>query len=595
MGAINVADILTMQDLANGHLDVKALGEAANGDENTIVTTRTGNTYPSAERAIKTLFENGGLPATPFATKALMTASSLVDGKYAQVTDDTVNNGLYLKTAGAWVKSNYDPLAQAKSYTDLTLSKSSGTFDTLALLTASTLADNTYALVANDTDLSKNGHYKKLAGVWTKVKYQPVEQVINSLSTPNYFFGDLYKPTGILKKYYLKSTGLLGTVSAKNYDVYRFKVTQGSSYFIKVTNPTTYPFAMFYVADYDDLSTTIDNRTKVTLEPTDTTNVYKFIVPSEGDIDAIFMNLTMLDDRYTLDLSSTLSIQKDRYDPLLVGVEGKGVDEIGGVKLVDSYARRKVDNISADLGASLAKTTRLTGKKIYTFGDSITAGTNTGGNYQDIMRTITGATITNFGSSGAGHRRLVAIMTDQPSRTSAGEVFATPDYSDVDVVTIMIGTNDSAHIVGSNPSSSAWGGLDSIPVGTPQTASDTNAYFQSFADTYTGNVAMCIEFVRWKNPNIEINLITPPYRYGSGATPDVENYGTGQIAKITPILKKLSDFYSCNLIHGTFESGIGYKDMPHGGGLYTYDGIHFNALGNDIFGKFIAQKLITRG
>lgn len=97
-----------MQDLANGHLDVKALGEAANGDENTIVTTRTGNTYPSAERAINIMFQNGGLPATPFTTKALMTASALVDGDYAMVTDDTDNNGLYVKTEGAWVKSEYD-------------------------------------------------------------------------------------------------------------------------------------------------------------------------------------------------------------------------------------------------------------------------------------------------------------------------------------------------------------------------------------------------------------------------------------------------------------------------------------------------------
>ena len=111
-------ELLTMQDLANGHLDVKALGDAANGDENTIVTTRTGNTYPSAERAINIMFQNGGLPATPFASKALMTASSLANDKYAMVTDDTVNNGLYVKTAGAWVKSDYDPLAQAKTYAD---------------------------------------------------------------------------------------------------------------------------------------------------------------------------------------------------------------------------------------------------------------------------------------------------------------------------------------------------------------------------------------------------------------------------------------------------------------------------------------------
>lgn len=107
-----------MQDLANGHLDVKALGEAANGDENKQVITRTGETYPSAKKAIKQMFENGGLPATPFATKALMTASALVDGQYAMVTDDTVNNGLYIKTSGAWVKAAYDPLSQSKSYTD---------------------------------------------------------------------------------------------------------------------------------------------------------------------------------------------------------------------------------------------------------------------------------------------------------------------------------------------------------------------------------------------------------------------------------------------------------------------------------------------
>lgn len=114
-----MSELMSLQDMANGHLDVKALGEAANGDENTIVTTRTGKTYPSAERAINIMFQNGGLPATPFATKELMTASALVDGQYAMVADDTVNNGLYVKTAGAWVKSDYDPLAQAKTYTDI--------------------------------------------------------------------------------------------------------------------------------------------------------------------------------------------------------------------------------------------------------------------------------------------------------------------------------------------------------------------------------------------------------------------------------------------------------------------------------------------
>lgn len=120
-----MSELLTMQDLANGHLDVKALGEAANGDENTIVTTRTGNTYPSAERAINIMFQNGGLPATPFATKALMTASSLSNDRYAMVTDGGADNGLYVKADGNWVKSDYDPVLQAKTYADAKISDAS--------------------------------------------------------------------------------------------------------------------------------------------------------------------------------------------------------------------------------------------------------------------------------------------------------------------------------------------------------------------------------------------------------------------------------------------------------------------------------------
>lgn len=72
------------------------------------------------DEAIETLFKNGGLPAKGFGTKAKMTTdgAAIPDGGYAQVTDDTVNNGLYVKTAGAWVKSSYDPSANAIAYVD---------------------------------------------------------------------------------------------------------------------------------------------------------------------------------------------------------------------------------------------------------------------------------------------------------------------------------------------------------------------------------------------------------------------------------------------------------------------------------------------
>lgn len=67
----------------------------------------------------KAIFEAGGLPALPFATKALMTASATTDGKYALVTDDTpTNNGLYYKSAGVWNKSGYDTQNNASSKVD---------------------------------------------------------------------------------------------------------------------------------------------------------------------------------------------------------------------------------------------------------------------------------------------------------------------------------------------------------------------------------------------------------------------------------------------------------------------------------------------
>lgn len=134
-----MADAISIQGLIDARTDAKTLEEAVNGDAVTTVLSRLGETYPTLSNAlnqidskldsadaqikqgITNLFENGGLPATPFATKALMTASALVDGDYAQVTDDTVNNGLYVKTAGVWVKSAYDPLVQVKEFSKNTV------------------------------------------------------------------------------------------------------------------------------------------------------------------------------------------------------------------------------------------------------------------------------------------------------------------------------------------------------------------------------------------------------------------------------------------------------------------------------------------
>ncbi len=100
--------VISKQELIDAQKDAKSLEEVVNGSETKQVTTRLGENYPSVKKAIKTLFENGGLPATPFANKNLMDSSDLEEGSYAIVTDDAnTNNGLYIKENGVWRKSTY--------------------------------------------------------------------------------------------------------------------------------------------------------------------------------------------------------------------------------------------------------------------------------------------------------------------------------------------------------------------------------------------------------------------------------------------------------------------------------------------------------
>lgn len=107
-----------MIDIAGASQDLQTIEDFVNLPADSEVYPRllpsvNVGTLAGARQAI---FEAGGLPATPFATKALMTASALIDGDYAQVTDGGADNGLYLKIAGTWVKSAYSPVF--KSYVD---------------------------------------------------------------------------------------------------------------------------------------------------------------------------------------------------------------------------------------------------------------------------------------------------------------------------------------------------------------------------------------------------------------------------------------------------------------------------------------------
>lgn len=79
------------------------------------VTTRTNTKYPTLQKAIKQMFENGGLPATPFDTLQALTDSELPESSYAVVTnDERAKNGVYRKVGENWERQGFNDDVRTK-------------------------------------------------------------------------------------------------------------------------------------------------------------------------------------------------------------------------------------------------------------------------------------------------------------------------------------------------------------------------------------------------------------------------------------------------------------------------------------------------
>ena len=698
-----MSELLTMQDLANGHLDVKALGEAANGDENTIVTTRTGNTYPSAERAINIMFQNGGLPATPFKTKALMTASVLVNGEYAMVTDDAVNNGLYIKTAGAWVKSAYDPLVLAKA--DATTKADTAKTDAIASARTYTDSIRTItSLVYQDDGNLAHEHVQMMVGkslTYNGAFLASGEAMIipviagdelfihNSTNTINgfngsifaFFTGDpskagtvyvphIYKQEAIYGKavlvvpvpegadYLVANTkyqtythqwaiykdkpsvsfdGTTGTyrLSAinsvplareisrtasediKNGNIYEdyyhpdnlvagtiastgalsirpadplgdtfllgFPVSDGDVFYMRLPIKRTFPFKIIYVRKkgwYLGTSNLVPSFyiQDAVVVGTTQEGIYKVTVPSGLGIKALLMTVKQTVSPDKVDMSATLSVQKNGFNPALVGSLRKGIASIDNLQLVDNVARQQLAQIPTDLNRPIS---RFANKKVFAIGDSITA--NTAG-YVSYVANAMGTALTNFGSISAKADRMVDIVTAgsglaKRDSATAATVWATPDFTDLSCAFIMIGTN---HLLLTETVD-----LTSLPTDTVYANAVPNDYWNKFPNTFVGNIALVIEYVKWKAPQAEIYIISPPHNGNNRAFAN----------SLLTSLKAVTDFYSIPFIDGTNSSGISFKLMndmitPK---VYSDDKVHLNALGNKMFGNFVAQRILSAG
>ena len=103
-----MAEPIILQKLVDADVDADTLGEFANEDKT--VVSRLGLEYPSAPMASRLVVENGLLGATPFSAYTALTASALVEGDYAIVTNDDTpsKNGIYQKIGGVWTYIKYN-------------------------------------------------------------------------------------------------------------------------------------------------------------------------------------------------------------------------------------------------------------------------------------------------------------------------------------------------------------------------------------------------------------------------------------------------------------------------------------------------------
>ncbi|MEG9303338.1 hypothetical protein [Psychrobacter celer] len=118
-----MAKLLTTQDMIEGHLDTQTLKEAVNEDK--MITSRLGKEFASVPMASRLFVESGLLGATPYSTFAKMTTEGAEseNGSYAVVTNDPIinnidKNGFYEKIDGDWAFLEWNPIVQAKAYTN---------------------------------------------------------------------------------------------------------------------------------------------------------------------------------------------------------------------------------------------------------------------------------------------------------------------------------------------------------------------------------------------------------------------------------------------------------------------------------------------
>lgn len=237
----------------------------------------------------------------------------------------------------------------------------------------------------------------------------------------------------------------------------------------------------------------------------------------------------------------------------------------------------------------------IIGKNVAFFGDSITQGTD-GGFVGKIQSKARLNLATNYGSSGAATPRLASIMLGNPFRESSGLSYK--DYMMYQAVVIQIGTNGgvSGNINNDIPDIGIYD-ISSYPYeysASGKTIADATVnepiefFTKCFANTFYGNIALCIEYVRYINPNCRIFLTTiPPDVSVSGTTKTIVNSDSVRTAIMSLAAKMGVQVIDARANAGLSLTNVKYWNLSSDGGIKQ----HLNAKGNEMWASYIAHEL----
>lgn len=239
----------------------------------------------------------------------------------------------------------------------------------------------------------------------------------------------------------------------------------------------------------------------------------------------------------------------------------KTVLERLGISASNNLTIDGVERIPAGGGGTDATFMKYSGKKMYCFGDSTTNSGNpvNVNNYPTHLAAKLGATITNYGSSGADHNRFRCIVCGGTS--NGGLTFTAPNYTGVDVVTLTIGHN-------SGPGASTISDIS---------GSDFNLY----PDTFYGNFGRCIEYIYNQNRNIRVYLLTPIQSTNGTNGPNSNS--------ATPAIKALGEKYALPVVDLHNISGLNFRSLA----FYTTDGTHPNEEGAQKIADVLYRQMLS--